>query len=146
MLRLSEVRYELAEARGYLRDAQDALKLAQAQAEQRAIDAANGPKGIGSNKEDRERALTIALGEDADYGQALSRVRLTEDRIDHLEAELREHEDQRKAAEWAIRAKLADGLFGKTDAPSYADGAIFDDAAQIRVDGRLTRLADDLPF
>lgn len=126
----TELRLQLAAVRDQLRHAKDTLMLAQAEAEQRAIDAAGG--SIGKNEAERTRALTLALSRDPHYRGALTAVRVHEADVDRLEALLEGTKDARRVEEWAIRARLADALL-TAGIPSdhidtNGDGA-FDDTA-----------------
>lgn len=104
----TELRIQLASVRDQLRHAKDILTMAQAEAEQRAIDMAGGQ--IGKNEAERARTLTLALSRDPHYRGALTAVRVFEAEIDRLEALLEGAKDARRVDEWAIRARLADAL------------------------------------
>jgi hypothetical protein len=102
-----ELRLQLANARTDLRSAKDDHELAKAQAEQHAIDS-----GVnGKNADERARNLTLALAMDQAYQAALRALRAAEAEVERLDALLEGARDARRADEWAIRAKLADGLF-----------------------------------
>ena len=126
----TELRLQLATVRDQLRHAKDTLSLAQAEAEQHAIDLAGG--SIGKNEAERARALTLALSRDSNYRAALTAVRCHEAELDRLEALLEGAKDARRIDEWAIRARLADALvtagIPSDQADTSGDGA-FDDTA-----------------
>lgn len=131
----TELRLQLALMRDQLRHAKDILTLTQAEAEQRAIDAAGGQ--IGKNEGERGRALTLALMRDSHYRGALTAMRCHEAEVDRLEALLEGAKDARRIEEWAIRARLADALltarvFGDRD-DATGDGA-FDDTTDRLLD------------
>lgn len=131
----TELRLQLATVRDALRHAKDTLTLSQAEAEQRAIDAAGG--SIGKNETERTRALTLALSRDSQYRGALTAMRCYEAEVDRLEALLESAKDARRVDEWAVRARLADALL-TANIPSdridvTGDGA-FDDAADRLLD------------
>ena len=63
-------RLRFASASMVLADAERFLKLQEALAQQRAIEAAGGEKALGTNQAARDRALRIALAEDEGYRQA----------------------------------------------------------------------------
>jgi hypothetical protein len=124
----TELRLRLADTRATLRQAKDMFTVAQAEAEQHAID--NGLAG-GKNAEERARSLTLALQKDAAYTGALSRLRSAEAECERIEALLESARDERRASEWQIRAQLADALFRagiQSDAAEPAGESAFDDA------------------
>lgn len=129
----TELRLQLATVRDQLRHAKDTLMLAQAEAEQRAIDANGGQ--IGKNEAERGRALTLALSRDAHYRGALTAVRSYEAEVDRLEALLEGAKDARRVDEWTVRARLADALLtagvpsDRTD--TTGDGAFEDTADRL---------------
>ena len=134
-----ELRLRLTECRTSLRSAKDAFEIVKAQREQVAID--SGQAG-GKNAEERGRALTIALATDASYLQALTGYRVCEAECERVEALLEAARDERRHAEWQIRARLADALLGTailSDDPDPAGDSAFDDTLARIVDDYLTR-------
>lgn len=123
------LRLDLARVKSRLRIANDNLKLEQATREQATIEAAGGAKALGANAEDRARALTIALGSDKDYQDALKAVRQLEYQCDGIEALIADVVDERRRQEMIVRDKLADALLWNvgSDLPSATDD-MFDDA------------------
>lgn len=134
-----ELRLRLVECQTSLRAAKDTFEIVRAQREQAAIDTG---QANGSNAEQRARSLTIALATDPIYLQALSGYRVCEAECGRVEALLEAARDERRHAEWQIRAKLADALLGAAivsdNADPIGDGA-FDDTLQRACDDYLTR-------
>lgn len=133
------LRQRLADCHISLRASKDAYELAKAEAEQYAVD--HG-KASGSNTEARARSLTIALEADANYRTARTNLRAAEAERDRVEALVEAARDERRAAEWQIRARLADALLGTTiqsDAGDPAGDSAFDDALLWNIDGALSR-------
>ena len=129
-----------------LRNRKDAFVAAKAQCELYAID---GGRASGKNAEERDRNMVLALADDQEYQREIGLLRDAEYRRDRAEALLEAAKDERRAAEWQIRCRLADGLFGasvQSDREDYAGDSAFDDTA----DEHLTRAAvagyDDLDF
>lgn len=119
-----ELRQNLADARRELRTAKDTHAAALAVATQKA-------NVSGKNKEERDTALTLALLADEAYQAALSYLRQWEYQVEKVEALLEAACDERRASEWQIRARLADGLFragAQTDYKAVVERA-FDDSA-----------------
>jgi len=83
--RLKANRLHAATAASLLADAERLLKVEEAKAEARAVEAVGGEKNLGSNAEARKRALTLAVAEDEDYRKALDLWRRTF--LDHKAAE-----------------------------------------------------------
>lgn len=110
--KLPDLRKRLATAQIGARNEREDLRVLQARAESRAIEAAGGEKALGSNAESRERALTIALADDAEYQRMLNMARELERLAANLEAELEGEKDLRREQEWAIRLRLAAALDG----------------------------------
>ncbi len=79
-------RQQLAEARIGLRLAQDVYDLVKAQAAQRITEAVGGAKHMGSNAEERDRALSIALAADEECMIAHGTVRDYQAQVDRLQA------------------------------------------------------------
>lgn len=122
------LRQRLADCHISLRATKDAYELAKAEAEQYAIDHC---RAGGSNAEARARSLTVALETDAAYRTARTNLRVAEAELNRIEALLESAIDERRAAEWQIRARLADALLGMTIASDSGDpssDSAFDDA------------------
>lgn len=142
---LRALRLQLVDEDRNLRNAKDDLITVKARCEQRHIDSG---KAGGKNAEERERTMALCLADDDDYQHALTLVRDAEYSRDRAEALLEAAKDERRAAEWQIRCKLADGLFQQavqSDHEDYADDGAWQDTA----DEHLTRAAtaaDDLIF
>jgi len=133
----TELRLSLAEAQSNLRSAKDAFEVAEAQAEQRAIDA--GLAG-GKNIEERQRNTLLALQQDSAYLVAQKALRSAEANVDRLEALLEGARDARRIDEWRIRAQLVEALNRAgvaSDSPDRASDGAFDDAADARGAERL---------
>jgi hypothetical protein len=127
--RLRELRMRLVDTGRNLRNSKDSYEAIKAMCEQQAID---GGFANGKNKEDRERSLTINLGASETYQHALTLLRDAEWEHERAEQLLEAAKDERRAAEWQIRARLADGLFRQqvaSDADDPAGDVAFDDAA-----------------
>ncbi len=106
----TSLRIQLAEARSALRDAQDRYDLVKAQAEQRIIEDAGGSKALGSNEDERKRALLLALEADEAYTNAHSTLRYTQAMVDLLQAKLDEQIEVRRSADRASRDRLSAAL------------------------------------
>lgn len=130
-----ELRLQLADCRTALRHAKDYYELAKAEAEQHAIDTG---KAGGSNAEARARSLTVALDADDTYTGALANLRHAESEVERVEALLEAARDERRAAEWQIRAQLASALLG-TDIPSDGGDPYGDDAFDNTLDAAVDR-------
>ena len=104
------VRTELAEARIALRDAQDAYEETKAIVEQRIITSAGGAKELGSNAEERARALLLALQQDGDYIRMLAILREAQATVDRLQATLDDAIDARRADDRRSRDRLSAAL------------------------------------
>lgn len=123
---------EIAAVRSHHRDAQRALEVGKAQAEQRAIVAAGGVKALGSNEDERRRALTLALADDAAYQELIERHADIQHRLERFEADLRGVEAQRRESEWATRQQLIGALMGQripSDQLDRGGDGAFDDVA-----------------
>ncbi len=103
-------RQQLAEARIALRLAQDVYDLVKAQAAQRIIEAAGGAKNMGSNAEDRDRALTIALAADEECKIAHGTVRDYQAAVDRAQAQVEDEIDTRRMLDRASRDRLSTAL------------------------------------
>jgi hypothetical protein len=136
MSNLRQLRLQIVEEARNLRLSRDNHEAVKAQCEQRAIAAgANG-----KNAEERARNLTLALAEDAEYQHALTMLRDAEYSHERACSLLEAAKDDRRAAEWQIRAKLADGLFARgvgSDADDPEGDVAFDDVTDDTVDARL---------
>jgi len=159
--RIRDLRHQVVSARINLQMARDELETARARAEARVTEAAGGDKGLGSNTETRQRALTLALACDDEYQHALKNVRDMEADCLAVEADLEDAKDERRAEEWRIRAALAEALDRsgvQTDHHDATDDNAFDDATDQRVLRKAVEVAmaagekvepefnDDLPF
>jgi hypothetical protein len=133
-----ELRQRLADAKAALRTARATFEAVRAEQEQRVKDEANGD--IGKNEKDRERFLILALRTNPIYQNTLTNLRQAEHEVERVEALLEAAIDERRAAEWQIRACLADGLFRagvqSDDSDPVGDSA-FDDAADAMADAML---------
>lgn len=133
-----ELRLRLVDCRANLRAAKDTYELDKAKATQRAA-------VTGKNAEERAVALILALADDVDYQTGLTQLRWAEHELERVEALLEAARDERRAAEWQIRAQLAASLMG-TDIPSdgtdpYGDDA-FDNTMQASADRRAVFVSD----
>lgn len=117
---LRELRMRLVDCARSLRHYRDNYETVKALAEQRVIEAG----ATGKNAEERARNLgALSLLRDAEYEH---------ERTEQL---LEAAKDERRAAEWQIRAKLADGLSSRnvqSDADDPTGDAAFDDVADSR--------------
>jgi len=104
------IRQQLAEARIAVRLAQDGYDLVKAQAAQRVIDAAGGAKHMGTNAEERERALTIALAADEECRIAQGTVRDYQAQVDRTQAQVDDEIDLRRMLDRASRDRLSTAL------------------------------------
>lgn len=111
---LATARDSLTYWRKSLRDAENALPVERARAELRAIEEG---RANGSNDTDRKRALLLALEDDTDYQHALSFTRRAQREVDELSTQITILEDQRRAAEWEIRSRLADAMLAAQSTP-----------------------------
>ena len=130
--RLPDLRVRLASTQVASRNAREDLRVAQARAEARAIEAAGGEKTLGGNAESRGRALLLAVAQDSDYQDALAMVRSLEATSAILEAELEGERDRRREREWSVRLRLADALDRRgvpTESDDQADDTAFEDGA-----------------
>lgn len=126
----ADIRVDIACHRASVRKAERLLKLAEAQAEQRVIDAAGDPKALGSNETDRRRALLLAIERDADYTDARAQYEALLAHKERLEAQLANHTETLKERELVVRDRLATAMLSHAtqDVSSVAD-AVADDAA-----------------
>jgi hypothetical protein len=125
-------RRRLAETRIKLREHAAYLAWLRARAEQRVLYSVGGdPKKLGANDEERKRAMTLALADDAEYQEALQKSRQLEADADRQEADLESAKDERRKWEWSIRERLAAALDGRGIAPENVERQDheFDEAA-----------------
>jgi len=128
------LRLQLVDCERSLRQIKDQYEAAKADLSKRAFDTATV---TGKNAEERDRNLIVHLASKTDHEAALALLRDAEWQRDRCAALLEAAKDDRRAAEWQIRAKLADGLFRQqvqSDADDPAGDTAFDD------------MEDDLPF
>ena len=130
---LRALRLQLVDEDRNLRNMKDALITIKAACENRAI--TSGQAG-GKNAEERDRNMALCLAADDDYQLALTMLRDAEYSRDRAEALLEAAKDERRAAEWQIRCKLADGLFS---AGVQSDSDVGDSAYDDTADEHLTR-------
>lgn len=91
----------------------------------------------GKNKEERETQIAVFLADDGEYQAALAIYRDAEWRRDRALALLEAAKDERRAAEWQIRCKLADALFARgvpSDASDPISDVAYEDSAQYELD------------
>lgn len=87
---------------------------------------------VGKNADERKVTLGCFLASDPDYQTSLALLRDCEWSHDRAEALLEAAKDERRAAEWQIRCRLADALFSRgvqSDSDDAAGDVAFDDAA-----------------
>ncbi len=124
-----ELRLRLVDCARSLRHYRDNYETVKAIAEQDAIESG---KAEGKNADERARKLTIALLSDSSHTGALALLRDAEYDHERVSALLEAAKDERRAAEWQIRAKLADGLFRadvQSDDRDPTSDSAFDDVA-----------------
>lgn len=134
MRHFRELRIQVVETRAHLRQTKDLYEVVKAEATQRAA-------VTGKNAEERAVALTLALNSDAAYQTALGSLRQAEYNADRATELLEAACDERRAAEWQIRAKLADGLF-RAGVPHEHNGDEFDETADQQADEAMARFYD----
>ena len=117
---LATLRIDLANAKDDLRQAKDHYDTMRAICEMQVAT-------TGKTEADRKRELTVAMAQDDRHRAALHELRTAELTIDRIQAEIDAAEDERRADEWSIRARLADALAGRTE------DAAFDYASDRRV-------------
>lgn len=95
---LKTTRLELSTALSELEESEYQLALAKAKAEKNFIDvvAAGKPKALGSNAEDRTRALLVAIEDDSEYKSARKRYRDAQLNVNKTKAEKESVEDKLK--------------------------------------------------
>lgn len=126
------LRQRLVDCRAAYRQTKDLYDLAKARATQDI-------QPQGKNAEERAVALTLALNEHDAYKEAHKALRAAETAVERAEANLESALDGRRAAEWQVRSKLADGLFR---AGVDHDGQIDDEAFDATVDDLVDEYAD----
>jgi len=133
-----------------LRDARDAESRAKLRAEQEAITAAGSVKALGSSDEERKRVLAVAVADHPGYQAALRHLRQVEAEHGRVEAQIETWKDERRASEWATRARMADALSrafqldGDPDDTATFDQAL-DQVADRLLHGLLARVVRRLP-
>lgn len=136
-----ELRMQTVEMHRALRNAKDLLETIKAQSEQEVIESGFGG---GKNAEERARSLAIGLAAHGNYQAALANLRSCEYEAERCEQLLEAAKDERRAAEWQIRAKLADGLFNggvQSDSHDPLGDDAFDDDTLLALTNRLAALA-----
>ncbi len=103
-------RRQLATARAALRTTQDDHDRIKAVTEHAIITQAGGPKQLGVNAEDRDRALRIALEHDPAYLGIRHTLRQWQAEVDRLQAHVDDEIDDRRKAERASRDRLSTAL------------------------------------
>lgn len=124
---MRRLRLALVEDDRTLRTLRDNYEAAKAEVSKEAFDSG---AISGKNAEERERNLIVYLESHADYKAARAMWRDAEWQRDRTLALLEAAKDERRAQEWQIRAKLADGLFRQqvqSDADDPAGDSAFDD-------------------
>jgi hypothetical protein len=116
------LRQRLVDCRATYRQTKDIYDLVKAKATQEI-------QPTGKNAEERAVALTLALSEHEGYKVAHRALREAETAVERAEALLEAAKDERRAGEWLVRAKLADGLFRAGVASDGDDDGAFDDTA-----------------
>lgn len=129
---LADCRRDLAQAEADLRGEQHALAILRAQVEHAAIEAAGGTKALGSNADDRARALILALEQDAEYTDCLLDEAILTRRVLRLKAEIACHEDARRGDELAARERLI-SLLERIETGRSLDDAALETAAGLIV-------------
>lgn len=109
---LAVVRLDLSNALNKLTIAEQDLNVAKAKAEKLFIDeVANGkPKALGSNAEDRNRALLLAVEDNYEYVLARKNMRKIQDEASNLRAEKDSIEDKLKLLALESDAQLRDAI------------------------------------
>lgn len=99
-----------------------------------------------TTKEARDVEIAGLFADNAGYLESLNTLHYAEYTRDRAEALLEAAKDERRAAEWQIRCKLADALFSRSvqsDADDPTGDGAFDDASFGAVIERLSALASD---
>ena len=131
---LRALRMALTDADRSLRNVRDEYENVTARRTKAGIDSG---AVIGKNAEERKTTLACFLASDPDYQAALALLRDCEWSRDRAEALLEAAKDERRAAEWQIRCRLADALFSRGVQSNAADPAgdtAYDDAMQSELD------------
>lgn len=124
MSNLSTLRLALVDAERNLRNARDTYDDVLALRTKSGIDSG---AVVGKNAEERKTTLAVFLAQDSAYQASLAMMRDAEWSRDRSEAMLEAAKDERRAAEWQIRCRLADALFSR-GVQSDSDDAISDTA------------------
>jgi len=103
-------RRQLAAARAALRTTQDDYDRIKAVTEHTIITQAGGPKQLGVNAEDRERALRLALEADPAYLGMRHTLRHWQAEVDRLQAHVDDEIDARRSLDRASRDRLSTAL------------------------------------
>lgn len=117
---LAAARNDLITARTLLRERVYLLAVQKALAETHATAEAGGPKALGSNAEERERALVIALDADEDYRRCLIRHEDAAVQVESLQAELDTLRDQRRERQLRALERLIELMESGTAGPVLA--------------------------
>ena len=107
---LDEARRRAAACRLDMSAAEDALRLGIAQAEQRAIEAAGGDKGLGANAEARARALLLVVDADQEVQGLRAHLYRAMELRNEAEADLATLGDQLGKLHWIARVRMAEAL------------------------------------
>lgn len=102
------IRTELAVERCRLRDAERDLEFLTAVVDRDATEAAGGSKGLGTNADERERALILARQRNEQWVELAAEVECARDRIESLQAQLDIHRDARAERRLALLERLID--------------------------------------
>jgi hypothetical protein len=145
--RMTSIALALAEQRNLLAEAEIRLwQLARdAEARQLALTPADGWPG--KNEEQRRAAREQAWSSDPALGQIAAEVERLEPAVLRARAGIAALEDERRALEWQVRARLVAALEGAGVRPNGhapPETAGFDDALQHAAEGEA--LEDALPF
>jgi hypothetical protein len=103
-------RRQLAAARAALRTTQDDHDRIKAVTEHAIMIQPGGPKQLGTNSEDRERALRIALEHNPAYVGIRHTLRQWQAEVDRLQACVDDEIDERRCADRASRDRLSTAL------------------------------------
>lgn len=107
---MNNERMALVEAEAALRRAQDVERAQRLVSEDGVIAAAGGVKALGSNEDERKRALGLALLRDGVYRQTLDDLRQAELERDRAAAALESAKDARRERELLARERIAVAL------------------------------------
>jgi hypothetical protein len=104
------IRHQLAAARAALRTTQDDHDRIKAGTEHAVITHAGGSKQLGTNAEERERALRLALEDNPAYLGIRHTLRHWQAEVDRLQAQLDDDIDARRSLDRASRDRLSTAL------------------------------------